>query len=143
MTEERLEKYRALKLEIAQLENRIRNMKIEGPQETSDSVSTSVNFPYSKHTLVISGFEDITAYNKRLSRLQANLSKSQAELEELDEYIASVPDACIRTIMQYKYMDGAGWKYIARKFGWRDETTPHKKIKKFLEHSGFSGFSGL
>lgn len=132
MIEERLEQYRALKFEIAQLEDRICNMQNEGPQDTCDSVSTSAEFPYSKHTLVICGIEDVTAYNKRLHRLQSRLARSRAELDELDEYINSVTDAQIRAIMQYKYVMGWRWLRIARKMGFQTESGPRMKIKRFL-----------
>lgn len=68
----------------------------------------------------------------------AALCKAKKELAALEEYISSVPDATIRSIMRYRYIDGWGWLRIAMRFGWRDETTPHKKIQDFLSDSGFS-----
>ncbi|HCA29492.1 MAG TPA: hypothetical protein DEP23_07985 [Ruminococcaceae bacterium] len=140
MTEERLEQYRALKLEIAHLEGRVDRMLSEGPQHISDSVSTSASFPYSKHKLVIRGCEDPVTYSTRLNRLQKRLDRSRAEFDELDKYIMSVPDARIRAIMQYRFIEGWEWSRIANRMGWLTESGPRLKIKKYLDANDMNDY---
>lgn len=146
MTEERLEQYRALKLEISQLEEKISELVRQGPQETIDSVMSAANFPYSKHTVSIEGL-DIEGYIKREERMQRQrvilLEKAQAEAEEIENFIASVPDARLRVIMRYYYIDGLGWLNIAYKFKWRDESVPRQKIKKYLQKTEKTGKPGI
>lgn len=140
MTEESLEQYRALKQEITLLEDRIRRMQSEGPRYISDSVTTAARFPYSKHTMSIAGYEDPELYDARLRRLQSRLNKSRAELDELDKYINSVQDARIRTIMQYRYVEGWSWSKIANRMGWYTESGPRLKIKKYLDANDLNDY---
>ena len=142
MTEERLMQYRGLIQEIVQLGDRLAKLKSKGPHEVSDTVTTAAEFPFSKHTKAIHGIavDDYTQKEQRILEKQSRaLRKAQVELEILEEYISTVQDATIRTIMRYRYVEGWGWLRIATKFGWRDETTPHKKIQDYLSNSGFSG----
>ena len=128
------------------MEGRLTSLTRNGPQEVTDAVSSAAEFPYSKHTKVIRGIavEDYIQSEQRILRMQAAaLCKAKKELAALEEYISSVPDATIRSIMRYRYIDGWGWLRIAMRFGWRDETTPHKKIQDFLSDSGFSGLDDL
>lgn len=147
MTEERLMQYRGLIQEIKQLEGRLTSLNRNGPQEVTDAVSSAAEFPYSKHTKVIRGIavEDYIQSEQRILRMQAAaLCKAKKELAALEEYISSVPDATIRSIMRYRYIDGWGWRRISRRvFDSLEESIPRKRIERFLSASDLSGLDDL
>ena len=134
MTEKRLSQYRDLLREIGQLDAKIASTSVKSDGIVKDSVSSAATFPYSKHTVVIEGIEAGSKEQRLHKKRREMLEKSRAELEELEEYISSVPDAGLRVIMRYKYIDGWTWQRIAMKMGWTDESTPRQKIKEFLNH---------
>lgn len=96
MTEERLMQYRGLKQEINQLGDRLAKLRRKGPHEVSDTVTTAAEFPFSKHTKAIHGIavDNYTQKEQRILEKQSRaLRKAQVELEILEEYISTVPDA--------------------------------------------------
>ena len=120
MTAEKLKHYRALLAETERLSRDLRAAKDMSPAETSDSVASAAEFPYSLHTVRIDGL-DWEAYNRNIQRIQRlrqqALDRATQELAEIEEWIATVDDPHIRDIIRYRYIDGFSWQQVARKVG--------------------------
>lgn len=146
MTEERLERFIGLKQEAAALKLLLDNTLKHGPVMTTDAVTSAAEFPFSKHTVVVSGL-NMGEYQTEIERIvEGWRAKREAIIKEmvfLENYLDTVSDPKIRAIMRYRYVLGWGWQKISFRFGWSDETTSHKKIQKFLSDSGFSGLDDL
>lgn len=133
MTEKRLNQYRNLLREIAQLDEQATRAAQKSGGIVKDSVSSAAVFPYSKHTVVIEGLMESGREQRIRKKQKQARERAKAELEALEDYIASVPDAGLRVIMRYRYIDGWTWQRIAMKMGWSDESTPRQKIQGFLK----------
>lgn len=120
MTAEKLKHYRALLAEADRLSRDLRAAKDMSPAETSDSVASAAEFPYSLHIVRIDGL-DWEAYNRNIQRIQRlrqqALDRATQELAEIEEWIATVDDPHIRDIIRYRYIDGFSWQQVARKVG--------------------------
>ena len=93
MTAEKLKHYRALLAEADRLSRDLRAAKDMSPAETSDSVASAAEFPYSLHIVRIDGL-DWEAYNRNIQRIQRlrqqALDRATQELAEIEEWIATV-----------------------------------------------------
>ena len=146
MTEERLERFIGLKQEASALKLLLDDTLKHGPVMTTDAVTSAAEFPFSKHTISVSGL-NLGQYQTEINRIvETWRAKYEAIIKEivfLENYLDTVSDPKIRAIMRYRYVLGWGWQKISFRFGWSDETTSHKKIQKFLSDSGFSGLDDL
>lgn len=146
MTEERLERFIGLKQEASALKLLLDNTLKHGPVMTTDAVTSAAEFPFSKHTISVSGLnlgQHQTEINRIVEKWRAKYEAIIKEIVFLENYLDTVSDPKIRAIMRYRYVLGWGWQKISFRFGWSDETTSHKKIQKFLSDSGFSGLDDL
>ena len=146
MTEERLERLGGLKHEADALLMMLDKTLKVGPVMTTDAVASAAEFPYSKHTVVVSGL-NLGEYQDDVdmlaSRWRAKREDILDELVFLENYFDTVSDPKIRAIMRYRYVLGWGWQKISFRFGWSDETAAHKKVQRFLGVSGLSGSDDL
>ncbi len=123
MTEAILESYVWIIREIDQLEGRL----AEGAPLVADVVHSAAQFPYNMRDVLVIG-SDEQLYKTWATRLvQAREIKS-----EIESFIESVADDCVRVAMRYRYLDGLPWQTVALRCGWQDKKSPQKKIKKYL-----------
>ena len=117
-----IEQYRDLIKECEDLENRIktRQKQLDRAERVKDKVRGGAggNTPFT-----IEGIKD-RAYSDNKTKLQRSmmrLSFVRGEmcrmLDEVETYIAAVPDSERRMIMRYHYQDGYSWSETARLLG--------------------------
>ena len=118
MTEQRLEQYRGLKKEIAQLEGCLHELEQKGPQMATAAVTSAAKFPFNKHTEIVTGLAT-EEYAEKQERLIRRIYRAKVKAEDeriaLENYIESIPDASDRTALRYRYIDGKGWLWISMK----------------------------
>ena len=107
MTEERLERFGGLKHEADALLMMLDKTLKVGPVMTTDAVASAAEFPYSKHTVVVSGL-NLGEYQDDVDMLASRWrAKREAILDELvflENYFDTVSDQmCIRDRV---YIDG-------------------------------------
>jgi len=106
--------------EIKLLEKQIEKEMMKPTVVTDQVVGSDVHFPYSKHSVVISGVNNYS-YSNRLNmlnkKLNNRLNKLITQREQLEEYIVSIDDSLIRQIMTLRYVEGMGWKQVAQNIG--------------------------
>lgn len=123
LTKQELLRYRNISAEIEVLRKQLKNIE---PEFTTDSVTGSdVDYPFTKHSMTIYGYNE-RDYKKKILRLRNKIDKKLNELVEekdkLMEYIYSVDDSRIRQILIHRYVDGLSWKAIGEKMKYGTST---------------------
>lgn len=141
MTKNDLQQLIPIKKEIESLERQIDRveMSVEHDVVTDSVVGSSPSFPYTQHSVKITGV-DIKGYDKKVKMLRARLLKRKEELinqqYEMNKYIESIEDSEIRTILTLRYIEGLSWQQIADKLGvCGDGSTERKKHDRYLKFS--------
>lgn len=141
VTKELLKQYNDLKVEIRELDIRIKKLENKESQIEKDSVvGSSKYFPYVQRKFTIEGYnylEEDKKHSKTL-RLKELLYQRKSKCEDMklliEEFINNIPDSKTRRVFQYRYIDNLSWCSIAMKINKSDESYPRKIIHdKYLE----------
>ena len=142
MDKQELSQLKYISREIGELQKQIENVRYSVETRiVSDTVlGSSRSLPYAQYVIGISGVENIDTYERRIKRLKnklkARLDELMSKLEDMEEYIASIPDSEIRLIIQYRYISGLSWQQIAASIGAQgDGSTERKKLDRFFKFS--------
>ncbi|MGH4125612.1 MAG: RNA polymerase subunit sigma-24 [Clostridium sp.] len=133
MTKEELSKLQKIISEIEQIKRELESIE---PEYAMDSVTgSSINFPYTQHSIKIEGY-DIKSYEHKVQRIQNRLNRKLIELVEekdmLTEYIYSLDDSDLRQILMYRYVKGLIWEDVGANMGYATITV-RSKHDKFLK----------
>lgn len=138
MTQKRLEQYRALRREVAELERRLAELRSRPPDIVRDSVKgSSAHFPYTEHTYSIAGYGQ--RQQRKIERIEARLAARQerllSEMDAIEVFVDSVDDSTTRQIISLRYIQGKSWQTTAEiVFNRVDrESTARMRIKLFFE----------
>lgn len=120
MRKKQLEQLRHLKSEIEMLKKQIADAEAAIDTVSDTVTGSSRSFPYTQHVIRITGI-DIQGHNRRIRRLKTMLGRRLEKLievrEELEDYIASVPDSEMRQILTLRYVNGFTWQQVANRMG--------------------------
>ena len=132
MTKEKLEQLRTLKIEIDLLEYELNSL----PQ-TTDTVRGSMDtFPYTEVIIKVTGTDEASAPVLR-NKLRQKHKKLHASILELEEWLDTIENSEMRTIIRMHYEHGMTHEEIARKFGC-SKSTITKKINNFFKKQKLS-----
>lgn len=135
---EMLEQYESIKAEIQDLKNESKKQHIP----LTDTVTgSSVNFPYTKHSISIKGIPEECYTTETV--ISEKIRELEQERVQIESFLDSVHDSQIRRIIRLKYIEGKTWQQVAFRIGRQDEGTPRKKIEKFFMDSENSENPGL
>jgi len=132
MTEEKLRSYRAVRAELADVLEQLKDMGV------SVTVTSAAKFPYEKRAVTYCDELPPTPEVRALLERAAELRRRKTEVET---FCDSIEDATIRRIISLRYIRGRrkpSWQYVAMETGYCAEHTPKRKLKKFLEMSEMS-----
>lgn len=137
MTKKELSQLRYLSSEIELLKRQIEDAEY-AIEVASDVVEGSNHeWPYEPRKFHIEGVT-IPDYEDRVRRLKRKLERRTEELmdkrEELEDYIATVPDSLIRQILTLRYVNGLSWAQVAAHIGGGNTADSVRKL-----HSRFLG----
>ena len=137
MDKEELGKYRALKREAEQLEDRINKLcaKSDDIHVVKEKVkASSPVFPYTEHRASVK--MSLPEAADRISRLMRIYEQRKAEAEEamlrIEQYISSITDSEIRQIFQMRFIDGLKLSEIAERLD-MDRSGVGKKSRAYNE----------
>ena len=118
-----------LRRELADIEERIKNLKVSGKDLVTDTVNDYSNgFP---KVIAISGYGD-EKYKDAKNKLYNQYARKRIEiLREIDKVEAAISEADpeTRTILRMIYIDGISQEEIAKQMSYSRET-----IKRRLKH---------
>lgn len=120
MTKQELSQLRYLSSEIELLKKQIEDAEY-AIEKASDVVSGSNHeWPYEPRKFHVEGVA-VPDYENKIRRLKHKLERRTEELmdkrEELENYIATVPDSLIRQILTLRYVNGLSWAQVAAHIG--------------------------
>lgn len=72
---------------------------------------------------------DYAAYREKV---EANVARCVALVEELQDFINSIEDSDTRRLFTMRYINGFSWQKIAFQLGGYDESWPRKKHDRYL-----------
>lgn len=138
MTEQELNQFRMIELEIEDLTYRIKSIEDKGTQMVYDRVKgSSKHFPYIEKYYYITGV-DTEENNRRKILIAELLRKRNKKLEELlemenqiQDYIYKIPESEIRQIFIFRYIDGLSQEEIGMKLH-MDRSGVSKRITRYL-----------
>lgn len=139
MTAEKLNQYRAVRGEIADLTARKRRFE-RGAGIISDTVrGSSAAFPYTEHVVKITGVSAwhvnrIAALERMRRRREA---KARALLLEIETFLAEIDDARARRVIELHYIKGRTWREVARTVYGSPlyESAARKFAERFIKNS--------
>lgn len=129
----------SLRKEIAYIQNKIKKLDEKPTKIVQDSVSASSReFPYTRHTAKIEGFETPKNRNKYKKQLRNTQYKLEKALNHLEYELNKIDDSELRMIIRYRYEDNLNYVQIAHRMNDRDvkihtEDSIRMKIKRFFE----------
>lgn len=129
MDKERLKKLRSLIKEAEHLEIEIEDIKFQPKERLADTAKDyKTGYP---HTIIIEGFGD-SGYTDLKRRLYEKLGKVQAERWELENWLDSVQDPELRTILRMQYVDGLTIEAVAEELEY-SVATINRRLQKFWQ----------
>lgn len=128
LTKSELKQYRSICAEIDELNIRLKGREVYGTVRASDS-----DFPYTQHTVGISG---VTADGEN-RRLLSRLAWLRRRKEEIDNFIDGIEDSLTRRIFEKMYIEGdtkPTWVKVAMDIGGGNTAGGIQMIhKRYLE----------
>lgn len=122
ITPKDITEYSDLTAEIKELEKEIARKEHE---VLTDVVSgSSPDDPYTQHSISVHG---VTGADRLRSRLKQRKEQAEAKRTDIEMFVDSLPRSSQRRIVRMR-MDGASWREIAGKMGYRYSEDSIKKI---------------
>lgn len=129
MTKQELEQLKSLKQEVKQLQEELQNL----PFVPASVKGSMPEFPYIETTFKVSGIDEKKGKQVK-EKLDAVLDEIQDRVLIMEEWLDTVEDSEIRTILRMKYRNGMKDKEIAAELGY-DKSTISKKLSRFFSAS--------
>lgn len=131
MTREMLERYLSNKAEIKELQNRLNHLT-DGDAMVGNDTIFDYRRGYPQPQAVV-GF-DRAKYDRQRSRILNQMSKLNAENDNIEEFVFGIQDSITRRIFQLYYLDGLSQRRVAKKVH-LEQSTVSKKISTYLQLS--------
>ncbi|WP_258106788.1 hypothetical protein [Christensenella minuta] len=107
---EKLEQYRALRVEVRNLEQRISDMQTQEVSSCDIVKMSSPEFPFTEHSSKVIGHAiDKTTLQKVVGIYKDRIEKAMAMLLEVETFISSVEDSEMRELLRLRYVEGLPW----------------------------------
>lgn len=127
MNRKQLEQLKQLRREIKSINRKLEQRKGRAQAQTDVVKGSLSEFPYTEAHFTIEGYSDPLS-----EMLKARARQLEQEVVDVENYIASVPDAEMRTILRYYYSIGLTLEEIGIEL-FCDKSTVKRKLDKFFE----------
>ena len=137
MTQEKMQQYRQLAGEIAELEERLKRARRRVTVVADTVRGSSEAFPYCARTVTVRGVaaRRVRAI-ERIERLRrVRLARSKELLAEIEMFLDGIEDARMRRLLSLRYVDGLEWRAVARRVYGAPvyEDAARKAVARFFE----------
>ena len=128
-----------LRKELKYLNEKQENLSKKPLKVVQDSILTSSSeFPYTRHTTVIEWIENPKNIRKYRKMIRETQLKLENKIKELEYFLKNIDDAEMRLLLRYKYQDGLNYIQIAMKMNNEKnkeytEEAVRKKIERFFK----------
>ena len=133
---EKLEQYRALVVEVRNLEQRISDMQTQEVSSCDIVKMSSPEFPFTEHSSKVIGHAiDKTTLQKVVGIYKDRIEKAMAMLLEVETFISSVEDSEMRELLRLRYVEGLPWWKIPMRLGMAgDGSWQRRLVYGFLQN---------
>ena len=130
----KLEQYRALKIEVRNLEQRISDMQTETVSSCDIVKMSSPEFPFTEHSSKVIGYAiDKTTLQKVVGIYKERLEKARSMILEVEAFISSVEDSEMRELLRLRYVDGLAYARLPEALGREgDGSVEFRRIRRYL-----------
>lgn len=132
MTIRELSELSAIKIEIEIIKKQINSAE---PKMLTGKVKGSEStFPYCERSFMVRGYDPDTYYRKldRLQKkLQRKLEEYADEYDKILDYLDTVEDSLMRSIMMCKYINGLTWEQTGKEIGYSSRQCKRKHREFF------------
>lgn len=144
MNREKLNRHKQNKRELALIERQLDKLyeRLEGVETVSGKVTKSGDdFPYIEEHITVQMAEPkaATAIKDRIREKEARREKLLADIEEVENFIASLPESIEKEIMEMIYIDGMSQQDVGDTLN-LERSGISKKINACLKDSQHSHF---
>lgn len=144
MNREKLNRHKQNKRELALIERQLDKLyeRLEGVETVSGKVTKSGDdFPYIEEHITVQMAEPkaATAIKDRIRKKEARKEKLLAEIKEVENFIASLPESIEKGIMEMIYIDGMSQQDVGDILN-LERSGISKKINACLKDSQHSHF---
>ena len=129
MTVKELRQYRSICRELTEKNIELKSKTLHGAVKGSDS-----EFPYTQHTMTVSGLEDTYRNRVLLERIHTLKQRKQ----RIEEYIFAIDDSLTRQIFEERYIKGGyrpSWQRVATEIGGSNTADGVRMIHSRYVHS--------
>lgn len=134
ISKKELKQIESIRKEIKYFENKLKKLEEKPIKIVLDSVqSSSVEFPYTRHTAKIEGFENPRNLKKYKKIIRTRKYELEKALIHLEYELNNIQDSELRRIIRYKYKDDFSWVKIMHLMEYESESTARMKLERFLE----------
>lgn len=133
---EKLEQYRALRVEVRNLEQRISDVQTQEVSSCDIVKMSSPEFPFTEHSSKVIGHAiDKTTLQKVVGIYKDRIEKAMAMLLEVETFISSVEDSEMRELLRLRYVEGLPWWKIPMRLGMAgDGSWQRRLVYGFLQN---------
>jgi hypothetical protein len=134
ISKKELKQIESIRKEISYFENKLKKLNEKPVKVVLDSVqASSVEFPYTRHTAKIEGFENKRNLNKYKKIIKSRQYELEKALIHLEYELNNIEDSELRRIIRYRYKDNYSWVKIMHIMNFESEEAPRLRLKRFLE----------
>lgn len=136
MTREKLKQYRALKREIASLEeaiDKLRDRALDIPEVMGKVTASSHDFPYIEEhiTVRLNEPKEADAISRRIRIKEKRKEEAEKAALEIERFVAGIPDSTDRQIFEMLYLEGKKQREAANAVN-LERSSIAKRISKYL-----------
>ncbi|MBD5089500.1 MAG: hypothetical protein HDT30_11960 [Clostridiales bacterium] len=121
MTKQELAKYPALKRRAEKLKEDIYELQTRDIDSVSGKVKGSMReHPYTERRFSVQMEvpEEAEKVRRQIASKQQELEKVKREMQRIEEFIDRIEDVHIKTIFEYRYLEGMTCEEVGKKYGY-------------------------
>ena len=137
MTKQKLSRYPALKKRMEKLESDIEDLMCKDIDVVSGKVKGSMDsHPYieRRFTVEMKVPEQAEKVGEQIAGKKRELEELETQMREIEEFIDEIEDVHVKTIFEYRYLEGMTQAEVGEKVG-LDRSRISRKIDDFLKNA--------
>ena len=137
MTKERLKRYQFLKRELIRIDKKLDNLdqrRTEIPVVIGKVTGSMQEFPYTAQRFSVPMDEPVASDElaRRMKELRNRRETVQRQIEEIEAFVAGIPDDTDREIFEMLFLEGKSQRMVADMIGY-NQSSVSRRTQKYLK----------
>ena len=137
MTKERLKRYPFLKRELIRIDKKLDNLdrrRTEIPVVIGKVTGSMQEFPYTEQRFSVLMDEPVASDElaRRMKELRNRRETVQRQIEEIEAFVAGIPDDTDREIFEMLFLEGKSQRMVADMIGY-NQSSVSRRTQKYLK----------